>query len=145
MVKVKIVVSFLILALIVSAADTDDSNSTTDDTKNSTSDSLGKTKGTGKLPTSLGKAVEEPKDKEIEEKKKEADARKPKISLNHLDSPLADISWCGTDKETMFILTEKGSLYKTINAGESWNLLNDHLIKEGLKEVDTKKKVSILP
>ena len=153
MIKVKILVSFLILALIVSATDTDVKTKTTtadatdksDDKTNSTVDAKETkektTKGSGKLPTSLGKTDEEPKAIEVDKKKKEEDANKPKISFNFLDAPLADISWCGTDKETMFLLTEKGSLYRTTDAGESWNLLNDHLIKEGLKEVESKKKV----
>ena len=160
MIKVKILISFLILALIFGATAKDEKTKTassdvtatvavdSDDSTNSTADVEQKktkleSKGSGKLPTSLGKTDEEPKEKS-KAKKAEEDVNKPKISFNFLDAPLADISWCGTDKESMFILTEKGSLYRTTDAGDSWNLCNDHLIKEGLKEVDSKKKVDSL-
>jgi len=147
--KLKILLSFLLISLVLCASDDtvskekDVSTKSTDDANITDTDNVNKTesKGSGKLPTSLGKKEVDPKDEEADKKKNDEDAKKPKISLNFLDAPLADISWCGTDKETMFILTEKGSLYTTTDAGESWSLLNDHLIKEGLKEVDSRKKV----
>ena len=48
---------------------------------------------------------------------------KIKYKVNHLDSSLVDIIWCGDSKKeemTIVVLTEKGSVYRTSDKGLSW-------------------------
>ena len=42
--------------------------------------------------------------------------------LNHIDSPLVDIVWCGgeTLDNQVLVLTEKGSVYKSNDKGVTW-------------------------
>lgn len=42
--------------------------------------------------------------------------------LNHLDSSLVDINWCGSagNDNTVLVLTEKGSVYRSEDKGMTW-------------------------
>ena len=45
--------------------------------------------------------------------------------LTSLDSPPEDLIWCGNARDTIFILTETSSVYKSTDKGFSWKNLND--------------------
>jgi len=43
--------------------------------------------------------------------------------LNHIDSPLVDIIWCGVETldNQVLVLSEKGSIYKSNDKGLTWH------------------------
>ena len=57
--------------------------------------------------------------------KKTSSAGEVEVSYNGIDSPLLDILWCGNEKENILILTEKGSVYHTLDMGNTWNKLRE--------------------
>jgi len=62
---------------------------------------------------------------------------KPNFILNFLDSSIKEIRWCGKpSKETLFALTEKGSVFKSPDKGFTWKKINDliYKISEDAKE-----------
>lgn len=58
------------------------------------------------------------------------------VSFNFIDAPLMDILWCGPNKSTIFVLSEKSTLYRSTNDGFSGHKLTDHLEKLGKKELE---------
>lgn len=61
----------------------------------------------------------------------------PDVSFNFLDSPLVDIVWCGEKKNVLFILTEKNSVYRSVDDGFSGHSLSSHLQQLGQREITT--------
>ena len=55
-----------------------------------------------------------------------------------LDSPPEDLIWCGPAQDVIFILTEKSSVYKSLDKGFSWTNLND-LITSAAQESQENK------
>lgn len=61
------------------------------------------------------------------------------LNLNYIDAPLLDIVWCGDDdkqregKETLFVLTNKGTVYNSNDLGKTWNKLRETFLKTGKK------------
>lgn len=41
----------------------------------------------------------------------------------NLDAEIRDIMWCGSNNEAILILTEKGSVYRSRDRGDSWTKL----------------------
>lgn len=64
----------------------------------------------------------------------------PEMSFNYIDSPLADIVWCGEQKNVIFFLTEKSTLYRSVDDGFTGHLLSDHLQKLAKSELDSPKE-----
>mmetsp|Transcript_41952 Transcript_41952/g.70015 ORF Transcript_41952/g.70015 Transcript_41952/m.70015 type:complete len:856 (+) Transcript_41952:36-2603(+) len=50
--------------------------------------------------------------------------------LKYIDSPLTDIQWLG-GKHNVFVLTEKGQLYRSTDGGATWTNQQRYLAKEG--------------
>jgi hypothetical protein len=59
----------------------------------------------------------------------------PSGSIGHrqydLDSAPKDLVWCGTNRDSVLLLTESDSLYKSEDKGFSWKKLNDLLTNSG--------------
>ncbi len=53
-----------------------------------------------------------------------------------LDSPPKDLVWCGTSRETVLLLTENNSLYRSDDKGFNWRLLNGILTSTGKDQLD---------
>ena len=56
-----------------------------------------------------------------------------------IDSNVNDIVWCGNSRETILVLTDLSSLYKSEDHGFTWKKLNDifqHTGKQELEEND---------
>lgn len=65
---------------------------------------------------------------------------KPELRLTYLDSEIKDIRWCGkTSKESLLALTEKGSVYKSVDKGFHWRKLNEIFYKISTDSNDTTK------
>ena len=61
-----------------------------------------------------------------------------------IDSPPKDLVWCGTSKETVLLLSENNSLYKSEDKGFNWRLLDGILTSTGkdqLEENDNEVKI----
>jgi len=62
-----------------------------------------------------------------------------------MDAPPKDLVWCGTSRETVLLLSENNSLYKSEDKGFNWRLLNSILTSTGkdqLEENDNEVKKS---
>ena len=57
------------------------------------------------------------------------------LMYNYIDSPFVDIVWCGKDKNVVFILTEKNTVYRSVNDGFSNNKLTEHLEELGKSQL----------
>jgi hypothetical protein len=53
-----------------------------------------------------------------------------------LDSTPRDIVWCGSTRDTVFVLSETNSLYRSDDKGFSWKKLNDIMINTGKEQLD---------
>jgi hypothetical protein len=58
------------------------------------------------------------------------------FKLIELDSPPQDITWCGSSKDTVLVLTERNSLYRSDDKGFSYKKLNDVLTHTGKQELE---------
>jgi len=58
------------------------------------------------------------------------------FKLTDLDSSPINLVWCGAHKETVLILTEKNSLYRSDDLGFNFKKLNDVLINTGKQELE---------
>lgn len=49
-------------------------------------------------------------------------------SIYYTDSPLKDFKWCGgAQKTSILVLSEKGTIYKSINKGKDWQKISSKL------------------
>jgi hypothetical protein len=53
-----------------------------------------------------------------------------------IDSNPRDLIWCGTSRETVLLLSENNSLYRSDDKGFNWRLLNGILTSTGKNELD---------
>jgi hypothetical protein len=53
-----------------------------------------------------------------------------------IDSQPIDLVWCGPTRDTVFVVTELNSLYRSDDKGFSWKKLNDVLLNSGKAELD---------
>lgn len=53
-----------------------------------------------------------------------------------VDSAPKDLVWCGTSRETVLLLTENNSLYRSDDKGFNWRLLNGILTSTGKDQLD---------
>jgi hypothetical protein len=58
------------------------------------------------------------------------------IKQYDIDSSAVDLVWCGPTRETVFVLTELNSLYRSDDKGFSWKKLNNLLINKGKDQLD---------
>ena len=69
---------------------------------------------------------------------------KVEYKYNSLDSALTDIIWCGGDSkdvETMLILTDLGSVYRSSDKGLNWQKLTNVFLNKGYEEIETGEEV----
>ena len=80
-------------------------------------------------------------------------AENVRYKLKHIDSPLADIHWCGKNYKEMkeeelakppkmivLVLSHGGTMYRSEDDGFSWDEMRDTFADAG-KQVDKKNKV----
>lgn len=67
------------------------------------------------------------------------------ITSSFIDSELLDIVWCGDDNKIIFVLSSKGTVYQTTDAGKTWNKLRELFQKTGKKAVEEDEHVISLP
>ena len=48
-------------------------------------------------------------------------------SIYYTDSPLKDFKWCGAQKSSVLVLSEKGTIYKSMNKGSDWQKISSKL------------------
>lgn len=53
-----------------------------------------------------------------------------------LDSQPKDLIWCGTSRETVLLLTENNSVYRSDDKGFNWRLLNGILTSTGKDQLE---------
>ena len=53
-----------------------------------------------------------------------------------LDAPPKDLVWCGVNRDTVLLLTEVNSLYKSEDKGFSWKKLNDIFTNTGKDQLE---------
>ncbi len=53
-----------------------------------------------------------------------------------LDSAPKDLVWCGNNRESVLVLTELDSLYKSEDKGFTWKKLNDLLTNTGKDQLE---------
>lgn len=53
-----------------------------------------------------------------------------------LDSTPKDLVWCGSTRDTVFVLTETSSLYRSDDKGFSWKKLNDIMTHTGQEQLE---------
>jgi len=53
-----------------------------------------------------------------------------------LDAAPKDLVWCGSSRETVLLLSENNSLYKSDDKGFNWRLLNGILTSTGKDQLD---------
>jgi len=56
--------------------------------------------------------------------------------IYNLDSQLKDLVWCGQLRDTVLVLTENNSLYKSEDKGFNWRILNGILRQTGINELE---------
>ena len=64
------------------------------------------------------------------------------VTPNSIDAPLSDILWCGDKNDNILILSEKGTVYHTIDFGKTWNKLQDQFIRAGRELVRSDDEVT---
>jgi hypothetical protein len=53
-----------------------------------------------------------------------------------IDANPKDLVWCGPNRETVFVLTELNSLYRSDDKGFSWKKMNDIMTNTGKQELE---------
>lgn len=53
-----------------------------------------------------------------------------------LDAAPRDLVWCGSSRETVLLLTENNSLYRSDDKGFNWRILNGILTSTGKDQLD---------
>ena len=53
-----------------------------------------------------------------------------------LDAAPRDLVWCGTSRETVLLLSENNSLYRSDDKGFNWRVLNGILTSTGKDQLD---------
>ena len=53
-----------------------------------------------------------------------------------IDAAPKDLVWCGTSRETVLLLSENNSLYRSDDKGFNWRLLNGILTSTGKEQLD---------
>lgn len=53
-----------------------------------------------------------------------------------LDSSPRDLIWCGQAKDTVIVLTELNSVYKSDDKGFQWKKLNDIFTNTGMEQLE---------
>lgn len=61
------------------------------------------------------------------------------FKFTDIDSPAMELVWCGSSKDTLLILSEKSSLYRSDDKGFSFRKLNDILTHTGKEELEEKE------
>jgi hypothetical protein len=58
------------------------------------------------------------------------------FKLTDVDSPPTEIIWCGTSRDSLLVLTEKNSVYRSDDKGFSFKKMNDVLLHSGQQELE---------
>lgn len=53
-----------------------------------------------------------------------------------MDSDVVDMLWCGNSNEVVFLLTTKGTVYKSADQGFKWVEVHSELEKVGEKSLE---------
>jgi hypothetical protein len=61
---------------------------------------------------------------------------KVSFQIFEIDSPLLDIMWCGNTREVILVQSEKGTIYRSRDRGESWKKLHSIMHQTGLSVID---------
>ena len=61
---------------------------------------------------------------------------KVSFEMFEIDSPLLDIMWCGNTNEVILVQTEKGTVYRSRDRGDSWKKLHSIMQKTGESVID---------
>jgi photosystem II stability/assembly factor-like uncharacterized protein len=66
--------------------------------------------------------------------------------MNHIDSPLVDIVWCGADSidDQVLVLTEKGSVYKSNDKGLTWHKKTEVFQQMAYMEIDEDESTGVV-
>lgn len=56
--------------------------------------------------------------------------------IYNIDAAPKDLIWCGTSRETVLLLSENNSLYRSDDKGFNWRLLNGILTSTGKEQLD---------
>merc|ERR1719473_2559655 len=67
---------------------------------------------------------------------------KVSFQIFEIDSPLLDIMWCGNTREVILVQSEKGTIYRSRDRGESWKKLHSIMHQTGLSVIDEGLTVS---
>jgi len=67
---------------------------------------------------------------------KAVNSDKVSFQIFEIDSPLLDIMWCGNTREVILVQSEKGTIYKSRDRGESWKKLHSIMHQTGLSVID---------
>ena len=74
------------------------------------------------------------------------------FEMFEIDSPLIDIMWCGNTNEVILVQTEKGTVYRSRDRGDSWKKLHsimqktgESVIVDGTQEIGKVKKMMQSP
>jgi len=75
-----------------------------------------------------------------------SDSQKPPkdeaaFHVSNIDSILSDILWCGGSKEIVLILSDNGSVYKSIDKGFKWTKMTDVFQRTGYVELEQGENV----
>ena len=62
------------------------------------------------------------------------------FKLFEFDSNPKDVVWCGKNRESVIVITEKSSLYRSEDKGFSWKKLNDILMNKGKDQLEEDDK-----
>ena len=69
-------------------------------------------------------------------------AAKVEFSQSSIDAPLLDITWCGLgNSQTILILTDKGTVYRTTDEGQKWDKLKDDFHKTAKSTIKDEEQV----
>lgn len=69
---------------------------------------------------------------------------KVSFQIFEIDGPLLDIMWCGNTREVILVQSEKGTIYRSRDRGESWKKLHSIMHQTGLSVIDEGLTVSSL-
>lgn len=59
-----------------------------------------------------------------------------------LDGEIKDMMWCGATDETVLVLTQDGSIYRSRDRGGNWKRLKSLMAKQGAIVADESQDVS---